>query len=305
MYDFSKGHLRYIKGGRYPSCHCVFIEDEIRVLIDPACDEEVLKQIHREKPVDVVINSHCHEDHFRNNYLFPEAELWVSEIEAPFYRKIDHLMEAWLEPDQIGSSHEAKTRRWLVEDMNYEEREPDRLLRNGEILDFGKTKVRVLHMPGHNSGHLCFHFLSERVIYTADIDLVPAGPYYGDHNSELDDMMASLLRLEKIDVDYYLTSHGKRGVYEGNPKYVRDYLNVIHRREDKLIEFLAEGPKTLEEITAKGIIYNNRGAIDSWDLTLSEKRMMEKHLKRLQQKGKLLLGNGLYYLTDIVSGHGN
>jgi glyoxylase-like metal-dependent hydrolase (beta-lactamase superfamily II) len=297
MYDFQIGHIRYIKGGKYPSCHTVFIEDEIRAVIDPACDKNVLKRIHQEKPIDVVLNSHCHEDHFRYNYLFPEAQLWVSEIEARFYRKIDCLMDAWLEPGERGTAHEEESRRWLVEDMHYEEREPQRMLKDGDIIDFGNTRVQVLHMPGHNSGHLCFHFLNERAIYTADLDLVPAGPYYGDNNSDLEDMIASLKRLEKIDVDYYLAAHGKVGLYEGDPKYVRDYLNVIQKREEKLIDFLEEGPKTIQEITDRGIIYNNRGSIDSWDLSISEKRMMEKHLKQLQRKGSLFSEDGRYFLS--------
>lgn len=298
MVDFKRGCIRYIKGGKYPSCHSVLIEDEIRAIIDPACDPDTIKTIHRQNPIHVVINSHCHEDHFRYNCLIPEARLWVSETEASFYRNLDHLIAAWLDPEQIGTSKDAESRRFLVEDMNYEEREPDRLLKDGDILDLGVTRIRVLHMPGHSPGHLCFHFLNERVLYTADLDLVPAGPFYGDNTSDLEDLVASLIRLEKIDVDYYLTAHGKVGVYEGDPKYIRDYLDVVVKREEKLIEFLQEGPKTIQEITDRGIIYNNRGPIGSWDLSLSEKRMMEKHLAVLQKQGSVHFAKGRYFLDD-------
>ncbi|MBN1848962.1 MAG: MBL fold metallo-hydrolase [Deltaproteobacteria bacterium] len=95
MFDFEKGRVRYIKGGKYPQCHTVFIDDEIRVLIDPACDAEKLKPIQSEKSIDIVINSHCHEDHFLNNYLFPEAQLWVPALEADFYLDIRQLIDAW------------------------------------------------------------------------------------------------------------------------------------------------------------------------------------------------------------------
>ena len=55
-------------------------------------------------------------------------------------------------------------------------KEPDRLLEDKEILDFGHTRVQVLHTPGHTAGHLSFHFLDEKVIFLADLDLVKFGP---------------------------------------------------------------------------------------------------------------------------------
>ena len=296
MYDFEIRKIRYIKGGRYPSCHSVFIDDKIRTVVDPACDTDVWPKIQRENAIDVVINSHCHEDHFRNNYLFAEARLWVPEREAHFYQKMDHLIAAWLDPEEMGTVRETESRRWLVEDMHFEERDPDRLLKDGDILNLGATQIKVLHMPGHSPGHLCFHFFNERILYTADMDLVPAGPYYGDNTSDLEDTISSLKRLEKIDVDYYLTAHGKVGIYEGDPQYIRDYLNVIFKREEKLVDFLQEGPKTIQEITSRGIIYKNRGPIDSWDLSQSEKRMMLKHLEVLIKKGKVCYDDDRYFL---------
>ena len=41
----------------------VLIDDDIRTIIDPACNEEKLLSIQRERPVEVIINSHGHEDH--------------------------------------------------------------------------------------------------------------------------------------------------------------------------------------------------------------------------------------------------
>jgi hypothetical protein len=37
------------------------------------------------------------------------------------------------------------------------------LIEDEEILDFGQTRVQVLHTPGHTAEHLSFHFLD--VIY--------------------------------------------------------------------------------------------------------------------------------------------
>ena len=75
----------------------------------------------------------------------------------------------------------------------------------------------------------------------------------------------------------------------------------IHERsaphQEKLMDFLQEGGKTIQEITNRGIIYNNRGPIDSWDLSISEKRMMERHLELLIKKGNVFYEKGRYFLT--------
>ena len=52
------------------------------------------------------------------------------------------------------------------------------------------------------------------------------------------------------------------------------------------MEFLREGPRTLEEITEKGIIYGpNKTLAGIWNLSISESAMMEKHLQYLMKRG--------------------
>jgi len=276
----------------------VFIDDTLRALIDPACDKNVLKKIHSEKPIDLIINSHCHEDHFLNNYLFPNAQLWVPAKEATLFRSAEALLDYWLEPEQKNDPNNKITSNYLYETYNFREREPDRLLNDGDIIDFGETRMEVIHTPGHSEGHLSFHFPEDRVLFTADLDLVKAGPYYGDKGSDVDDVINSLKRLMEIDVDTYLSAHGKIGVHEGNPQYLQDYLNTVYNRENELIHYLKSGPKTLQEITDQGIIYGNRAAIGSWNLKKSERIMMRKHLVRLEKMRKVRMENG-YYVFNV------
>ncbi len=42
MFDFETGKIRFIRGGKYPTCNSVFIDDEILTVIDPASDEGTL-----------------------------------------------------------------------------------------------------------------------------------------------------------------------------------------------------------------------------------------------------------------------
>ncbi len=128
--------------------------------------------------------------------------------------------------------------------------------------------------------------------------MVKFGPYYGDVASSIDATIESLERLATIEADTYLSAHGREGVLDGDPEHVRRYLNVIYKREEALLDFLATGPQTVEAVTERGIIYGGHSfAEGAWDLAKSEKAMMIKHLERLESRGSIIKENGLYHLT--------
>ena len=298
MFDFEKGRLRFIRGGKYPQSNSVLIDDDIRTIIDPACNEEKLLSIHRERPLDVIINSHGHEDHILYNSRFPDAQLWVHELDADVFKDKEAFINQFFQPDEVDEKTKTDWSQLLTEIVKYQPREPDRLLADEEILDFGQTRVRVLHTPGHTPGHLSLHFLDEKVIFLADLDLVKFGPYYGDNYSSIDDTIKSLQRLAKIEADVYLVSHGKAGILDGDPIHIQRYIQVIYQREEKLLAFLASGPKTIQEVTDHGVIYGgHKLATGAWDLSKSEKSMMQKHLERLERIGSVKKDNGAYYLV--------
>ncbi len=297
MFDFEKGRIQFIRGGKYPQSNSVLIDDDLRAIIDPACNEDRLRLIQGRRPVEVIINSHGHEDHILYNYLFSDAQLWVHELDAGVFNDMDSFMHQFFPPDEMDEKTTAAWAHFLTEVVKYRPKEPDRLLEDQEIIDFGHTRVQVLHTPGHTAGHLSFHFLDEKVIFLADLDLVKFGPYYGDNASSIDDTITSLQRLAKIDADVYLVSHGKKAIWDGDPAHIQRYIDVIYQREEKLLAFLDSGPKTLQEIIAHGIIYGgHRLATGAWDLSLSEKSMMRKHLDRLERIGSVQKENGTYRL---------
>jgi len=127
---------------------------------------------------------------------------------------------------------------------------------------------------------------------------VKFGPYSGDKASSIENTITSLQRLAKIEADVYLVSHGKKGILDGDPAHIQRYLQVIYQREEKLLAFLASGPKTIQEVTAHGIICGgHRLANGAWDLSKSEKSMMQKHLDRLERLGSVKNENGAYNLV--------
>jgi glyoxylase-like metal-dependent hydrolase (beta-lactamase superfamily II) len=292
MFDFKRGPLKFIRGGKYPHCHTLYIDGNPGAFIDAASKKEILKALDQENPIQVLINSHGHEDHFVYNYLFPEARLWVHEADAPVFEDINRLVDCYA-PTPF---EREQWNKFIGETCHYEVREPNRRLKDGDNLDFGETSCRVIHTPGHTPGHCAFHFPEEKILHTADLDLVRAGPYYGDVQSSIEETLDSLERLAAIPVDVYLTSHGK-GIHDGDPDLLRRYAHVIHQREEKLLELLADGPGTLESVTAQGIIYGPPRVLAGWDLSASERAMMKKHLAWLEKKGMVYSENGYFHLT--------
>jgi hypothetical protein len=92
-------------------------------------------------------------------------------------------------------------------------------------------------------------------------------------------------------IQVIINSHGHEDHFLYN-------LDVITKREERLLEFLTSGPKSLDEVTAQGIIYGSRSLDDgAWELSMTERIMMHKHLERLESLGTVTEENGRYHLV--------
>ncbi len=285
LFDFIQGPVKLIRGRGYPFCHSLYVEGEIAALADSSCDPEKLQALRRGKRVDLLLCSHAHEDHIGGNYLFPEALLLAHADEAPYLANIEYWLSSFGDAFFWTAEEKDLWRDFLQESCHYVPRQVDRHLCDGDVLDLGGVTIEVVHAPGHTSGHCAFYIREEKILYTADLDLMKTGPYYGDPSSDIEETIRSLARLKTYDVETYLTAHG-RGVYEGIPEHIDRYEKIIFLREEKLLASLAEGPKTLEQIARERIIYGDRSITGGpWDLLVSERSMMAKHLARLSAQG--------------------
>ena len=294
MEEMRFGRLVFIPGdnnGRYPFCNSLYIDDERKAVIDTACNESTLRNLAEERGLDVIINTHYHEDHFTLNYLFPDAELYVHEEDAPCFKSIEKLLEYYGMEEQEYNQFWRDT---LIGHFHYQERIPSKEFRDGDILDFGQVKLEVIHTPGHTIGHTSFYCADEGVLFMADLDLTPFGPYYGDRVADIDQTIASVRRLMSIQAEFYITSH-EMGIINGDIADMAEaYLAVIDERENDLIQFL-EKPRTLEEIVDQWIIYKKPREPKEFYI-FGERAMMLKHLERLIKGGRAELRGDRYRL---------
>jgi len=72
----------------------------------------------------------------------------------------------------------------------------DVTVKDNEQWIFGKSKVRILHIPGHTLGHICFFFESEKIAFTGDtlFSLGCGRIFEGDHKQ----MLTSLNKIKKL-----------------------------------------------------------------------------------------------------------
>jgi len=79
----------------------------------------------------------------------------------------------------------------------------DIILKDTQIWNDDIFKFKVIHVPGHTLGHICFYFFNEKIIFTGDtlFSLGCGRVFEGSHN----DMFNSLSKLKKLppETDIY------------------------------------------------------------------------------------------------------
>ena len=290
------GNLVFVPGmgcGRYPFCNSLYIDDERKAIIDPASDETFLRKLAGEKRVDIIINSHYHEDHIAFNYLFPEAELYVHEAIGACFKSYSSFLDYC---GLLDSKYRTEWDDLFLNRFHFQERTPAVEFGDGDLLSFGDTKLRVIHTPGHTAGHCSFHFPDQGILFMGDLDLSRFGPWYGDRVSDIDQTIQSMRRLLEIPADIYITSH-EIGIIRGDiTEMVETYLNVITRREKKILEFL-ERPRTADEIVERWIIFKKE-LQPRYFFEFAERGMIIKHLERLFRNGNIGTEEGKFYLIS-------
>ena len=95
----------------------------------------------------------------------------------------------------------------MHEVFHFKSRAPHRVIGTDEVIDLGGVTVEVVHTPGHTPGHMALLFRKLKVRFGHD-DLTFFGPWYGDANSDIDEVLASMEKLRTIPARTWLTSHG-------------------------------------------------------------------------------------------------
>lgn len=261
-------------------CNCLFIDDDVKTIIDTGADYGSLQQI-QPASVDRVINSHHHIDHTRGNKYFPGVKIAIHELDAAalsdinnfeYYNSLDQWHELMPETDyleiakQIGLYFEDFVDIFRV----------DETFQDGEWMDFGKTTMQVIHTPGHSRGHCSFWFPEESFLFCGDICLTKAGPWYGELLADPTDMIDSINKLIELKPDRLASCHIKKVCTDSTPR-LTELRDRIYKREERILKYLAN-PAGIDELAQQKMIY--RFHVSPFVL-FWEKLMVQKHIQRL------------------------
>jgi len=275
--------------GRFPYGNSLVVEgSEARVVVDTGAGEEVLNGLLASGPFHVVINTHYHIDHMRGNRLLTGAEFWCPRGEEEALTSLEGFIR-FTGFDLQGPQATA----FIRDEVGWRPTPVSRGLEDGELLDFGGVRARVLRLPGHTPGHTGLWFEEERVLFTADIDMSTFGPWYGDVFSGVDDYLESLDRVETLvrgagrDLTI-LTSHRRPLDRETFLDRLGPFRARFQEREERIIDILArEGrPLALVDIVARRPVYGPRVRFDP-GIHKSEFFMVRHHLERLARAGRV------------------
>jgi glyoxylase-like metal-dependent hydrolase (beta-lactamase superfamily II) len=256
-------------------------------MIDTSCGENNL-QVMLEKNIDLIINTHFHEDHIFNNHYFPQAEIWAHQLDAPGMRSIEGFLNLYgchmFNGEQLGKN--------FVRDMQIKPSPVHRELRNGDILDFGQTRLQVVHTPGHTPGHIALWEDKHGILISGDIDLGGFGPWYGHLCSNIDDFLFSIEKCRDINPAMILSAH-KGIITEDIDARLQSYRDIILFKEQKVLAAL-QVPQSLDELTDLQIFYGKRIKLDSF-FKWFEKMAIYQHLQRLLALGQVKETDGIYF----------
>jgi glyoxylase-like metal-dependent hydrolase (beta-lactamase superfamily II) len=138
--------------------NCYIIGDEETkeaVVIDPGGDEDEILEVlnHQGLNLKYIIDTHGHFDHVDANQPLKEAtgaQILIHEVDA-------HLL-----------SHPSAEAMFFTGNR-LRLSQADNLLKEGDVISFGKYRLQVLHTPGHTPGSISLVMEGHTYVYVGDL----------------------------------------------------------------------------------------------------------------------------------------
>lgn len=289
-------HLHFlISEAGFTYCNCIVVEDDVRAILDTGADRKSIESIHPER-VDMVFNTHHHYDHTRGNQYFTQSRLYIHALDyAPLSSREDYYhynsLDMWEKLMPTYDYDEAGVLVGIYNDDVERNLRVDQVLQHNQIIDFGHTQMEVIHTPGHSAGHCSFWFPNEEFLFTGDICLTEAGPWYGEIYANPNDMVNSINRLIELHPLSMTSCHVNELHYDCKERLI-EFRDRISQREDRIYKSIKKQPADLNQLAEQKMIYRMHPTpfVLFW-----EKCMLLKHLDSLRQKNLVAPDeNGIY-----------
>ena len=183
--------------------------------------------------------------------------------------QLNYILNTHHHYDHVGGNTELK-KKYKAKIVGFEgdyERIPeiDIMLKDGEIWKKDNFEAKVIHIPGHTLGHICFYFSKDKMAFTGDtLFSLGCGKIF---EGTYEQMFDSLNKLKKLPIktkiycghEYTLKNSKFCKKYEENNK---DLKKKIIEIEHKLKNNLPTIPSTIEEELACNIFLRAKNLKD-------------------------------------------
>ena len=142
--------------------YIIYDETKECIIIDPGCytveERQTLSDFIRSNALTPVrlINTHCHLDHvFGNRYVAEtyQLALEIHEGELPVLEAAPMVAQMYGIPN-VQQSPDA---------------DPDKFIQEGDVIEFGNTKLAVLFTPGHSPASVSFYCEEDGFLIGGDV----------------------------------------------------------------------------------------------------------------------------------------
>lgn len=243
-------------------------------------------------PADLLLLSHFHEDH-TVDAAARATSVAIHQRDAP-------VLASWESFRGAGGLPEGDWEDDFRREYGWNPMPDIGTFGDDAVFDVGGgVRVTVVPLPGHTAGHCGFLIEPDGVFYIADVDLSTFGPMYSDVGSSLADTRATLAAVTEVGAEVIASYHHK-GPYFEREEFLADLAShaaALDAREGRLLDLLATGSRSAEELTGRGIIYRVETA--PWYAGPVELAMLRLHLDELVERGAAAgpEGDGRYRLA--------
>ncbi len=139
--------------------YILYDETKECIIIDPGCydceEQEELKLFIKTtnlKPVKL-LNTHCHVDHVLGNKFVKDS----------------YAIKLYTSKEEVEALRAVKVYAPVYGFSNYAETEVDEIIKEGDSISFGNSKLEILFVPGHSVGHLAFVNKEQNICIGGDV----------------------------------------------------------------------------------------------------------------------------------------
>lgn len=126
---------------------------------------------------------------------------------------------------------------------------PDRIIRDGDVIEGDGWSVECVHTPGHTSNHICFQLREEKALFCGDHVMGWSTTIVSPPDGDMLAYMNSLAKLRARGETRYYPTHGAP---IDDPAGFVDALAAHRReREEQIVACLADGIGRIPDMVAR------------------------------------------------------